>query len=92
MASVSPCQVKAVRCVTLVSIIALLLLSVYYLNATLEAFKMLIEHVHHADRMLERNLHRNSTLAKLMFVPLHRSAHEYYLQTGEHSFSLLTNH
>lgn len=76
-------QYSGLRYFTMLSIVGLLILSVYYLNATLEALKMLIEHVENADKMLERNMRRNATIGRLMIAPLHRSAHEYYQQTGK---------
>lgn len=83
MSSLLAYQYSALRYFTMLSIVVLLILSVYYLNATLEALKMLIEHIDNADKTLERNMKRNATIGRLMIAPLHRSAHEYYQQTGK---------
>ncbi|KAI2796605.1 hypothetical protein BLOT_014398 [Blomia tropicalis] len=69
---------RVVRHLTLISIIVLIITSVYYLNLTLEFMKKLIEHIEDADRAFARHAIQNITISKILIAPLQRSANDMY--------------
>jgi len=69
---------KVVRHLTTISIIALIIISVYYLNSTLEFLKKLIDHIDDADQAYAKHAARNITISKMIIEPLQRQAHDMY--------------
>ena len=74
---------RVVRHLTLISIIVLIITSVYYLNLTLEFMKKLIEHIEDADRAFARHAIQNITISKILIAPLQRSANDMYQKHGK---------
>ena len=73
---------KLVRCLTILCIISLILISVYYLSVSVEFLKKLIEHIEEADQTFARHAARNLTISKIIIEPLQRNAHEMYQKHG----------
>lgn len=71
-----------VRCLTIVSIMALILITVYQLNAILELFKKLIENIEEADSTFEKHAVHNESLARMMFETFQQDAHNLYKKSG----------
>lgn len=69
---------KIIRHLTLISIVSLIVISVYYLSLSMEFLKKLIEHIEEVDQSFAKHAARNLTLSKLMFEPMQRNAHEMY--------------
>lgn len=76
-------EYNIIRSLTTISIITLIIMSVYQLNLTLEFLKKLIDHIEESNSAFERHVAKNRTLAKLMFEPLQRNAHSMYEKHGK---------
>ena len=74
---------KLVRHLTILCIISLIVISVYYLNSTLEFLKKLIDHINEADLAFAKHAARNLTISKMIIEPVQRSAHEMYQKHGK---------
>ena len=74
---------KIIRHLTLISIVSLIVISVYYLSLSMEFLKKLIEHIEEVDQSFAKHAARNLTLSKLMFEPMQRNAHEMYQKHGK---------
>lgn len=83
MAFTNMSNFKVIRHLTLISIVSLIVISVYYLSLSMEFLKKLIEHIEDVDHSFAKHSLRNLTLATLMFEPMQRNAHEMYQKHGK---------
>lgn len=76
--SITMIEFYLIRTLTIISIITLILISVYQLNTTLEFLKKSFDHIEEADTMFEKHANKNFTLAKKMFEPFQINARRIY--------------
>lgn len=92
MALTNMSNFKIIRHLTLISIVSLIVISVYYLSMSMEFLKKLLQHIEEVDQSFAKHAARNLTLSKLMFEPMQRNAHEMYQKHGKHQYTKLNQY
>ena len=75
-------EYNIIRSMATISIISLIIISVYQLNLILELLKRLTDDFEELDSRYQRWIGKNSSIAKLMWEPLRNGAHSMLERHG----------